>query len=177
MLLPAALAGCTSVEPAPGSVASLDALVVRTGPAACEFGAPLQQVSNGLAVWDERTQENRPGPPIAVRGLAEPVVPTLEHLPDGYIRVRANVPGRWRGLAVTGVETLFMPETDDIAHYITFAEPASRVLSVMNTNGFALDPATGRGDIDVRTEYGPGNVTLFVQARGGESALGCAQNE
>ena len=150
--------------------------MVFTGPSACEYGAPLGQISRGLAVWDESTQSNRAGPPINVTGLTQPVVPTLSRMPDNYFRARANVPARWHGLTVTGIETVFMPETDDIAHYVTFAEPRARTLAVLNQNGFALDPATGEAERAVHLPEGPGSARLFLEPRGSESALGCAEN-
>ena len=150
--------------------------MVFTGPSACEYGAPLERISNGLAVWDEATQSNRAGPPIDVPGLAQPVVPTLTPMPDNYFRARAEVPVRWRGLNVTGIETVYMPETDDIAHYVTFAEPRARALAVLIANGIALDPATGEADVDVSVPDGPASAGLFLEARGAGSALGCVEN-
>jgi hypothetical protein len=150
--------------------------MVFTGPSACEYGEPLGRISSGLAVWDERTQSNRAGPPMTVPGLARPVVPTLSRLPDNYLRARASLPGRWRGLTVTGVETVFVPETDDIAHYVTFAEPRSRALAVLIENGLALDPATGEAEVDVRVPDGQASAGLFLEPRGSGSALGCVEN-
>ena len=150
--------------------------MVFTGPSACEYGEPLGRISRGLAVWDEATQSNRAGPPINVPGLAHPIVPTLSRRADNYFRARADVPARWRTITVTGIETVFLPETDDIAHYVTFAEPRARALAVLNQNGLALDPATGAADVDVRVPDGPASAGLFLEARGAGSALGCVEN-
>ena len=150
--------------------------MVFTGPSACEYGEPLGRIANGLAIWDDTTESNRAGPPILVPGLARPVVPTLTRRPDDYFVARAEVPARWRGLQVTRIETVFMPDTDDNDHYVTFAEPRARALAVLNRNGFALDPATGEADMPVRLPEGPGSAGLFLEARGAGSALGCAEN-
>ena len=108
--------------------------------------------------------------------MDRPVVPQLSRIAGGYFRARAELRAPWRGLTVTGVETIFMPETDDISHFVTFAEPRSTALAVLTANGFGLDPGTGSVDRQVVTPDETATITLFLESRGRGSALGCVQN-
>lgn len=176
-MLSVALSGCATIETAPVTLSGLDELVTFTGAAVpCQFGAPLDRVVSGLAIWDERAGRNRAGPPLSLAGADRPVVPRLSRIAGGYFRARAELRAPWRGLTVTGVETIFMPETDDISHFVTFAEPRGRALTVLNANGFELDPGTGSADREVVTPDETATVTLFLEPRGRGSALGCAHN-
>ena len=171
LFLCTALAACTSL--ARESVPSLEPVIVFANPSTCQFGEPLERLFAGLAVWNDRTETSEAGPPFEIPGLPQPVVPRLERLDGGYVRAFAPVRGRWRGLTVTGIEAVFLPETDDQWEHINFAESRERVLAVLNANGFGLDPRSYRSDVDVSVPDWEASVTLSLEQRESGSSLGC----
>lgn len=101
-------------------------------------------------------------------------MPRLSPRPNGYLRAHAELRGRWHGLTVSGVETVFMPETDDIVSRILFAERRERLIEVANQQGFGLDPRTGEMLSPGAGTEPQSSMFLFAERHGRGSALSCA---
>ena len=173
LLIAAALAGCGSIAAAQ-LPPSLEQVLVFADPAACEYGEPLGQIFAGLAVWDDAMQASRAGAPFRVSGLSQTLIPRLTRQPDGYVRIHAPLRGRWHGLTVTGVETVFLPETDDIVSRILFAAPLARLIEVAHAQGFRLDPRTGEMLTAHRGGAPESSIFLSAERYRGGSALSCS---
>lgn len=169
-------AGCASVGPDGAALPPLERLVVFADPASCAFGPPLARLFDGLTFWNERAGRLEAGRPFRLPGLAQRVVPRLAPVGDGYLSGRAALRGRWHGLTVTGVESVFRPESDDGWTEIHFAEPPAAALPRLNAIGFGLDPATGRSEVDVSEPEWEASVSLALEGRGNGSVLSCASN-
>ena len=168
------MAGCATDEGPAAPLPALEPVLAFANPAACDYGAALGQIFGGLATWDEATQRNRAGAPFQVPGLAQTIVPRLTPRSNGYLRVHAELRGGWHGLTVTGVETVFLPETDDIVSRILFAEPRERLIEVANQHGFGLDPRTGEMLPPAAGTEPQSSMFLFAERHGRGSALSCA---
>ena len=97
---------------------------------------------------DRETFESRRGGPIRVPGFDRPLIPTFERTReiDGNADIRAviadlDLPGRWHGLAVTGLRRSFYEESDVAAFQVRFAEPPDRVRDTLVRQ--RLQPAAG----------------------------------
>lgn len=130
--------------------ANLDPALRFRAPASCDMGGSLQAVVNAMVNFDYAANETRAPPPVAVPGLAVPLVAHFERThpvketPD-LVQVSVSLPlrGRWHGLRVTGLVRNFVEEADDDVLEIEFADPPARVRAVLNRAGFQL-PAIGR---------------------------------
>ena len=165
-----AAAGGTSTRPLP----SLEPVIVFANPAGCEFGEPLARIFDGLAAWNDATGRNEAGAPFRVPGLPQLIVPRLARQADGYVRAYADLRGRWHGLNVTGVETVFLPESDDFVLRILFAAPRGRLIEVLNAQGFGLDPRTGETAVGDASVEPASSMFVSVEPRGRRMALSCA---
>ena len=82
-----------------------------------------------------------------------------------------DLPGRWHGLAVTGLRRSFYEESDASAFQIRFAEPPERVRETLEPA--RLPPAAGGRVREVDEE--PGIATAIgVERIDGGAALTCA---
>ena len=151
----------------------LERVIVFSDARSCTFGEPLARIFSGLARWNERTGRNEAGPPVRIAGLARPLVPTLRRLDRDYLSAAIPLRGRWHGLTVTRIDTIFIPESDVGANRIHFAEPRARVLAVLNARGFGLDPRTYSATVDVRTPEMEQSVTLSLERSGAGTIFSC----
>lgn len=145
-------------------------------PATCEYARPLARLFEGLSVWNDSAARSEPGPPVRLPGFGEPLVPILEPRPNDYLSASLPLRGRWHGLTVTSIESIFLPETDDGAYFIHFAEPRERAIATLNALGFGLDPRTYASEADVSDPDWDATVSLALQPHGEGSSLACAHN-
>jgi len=127
----------------------LDPVLRFRAPATCDMSESLQAMVGAMVHFDPASGEVRSPPPVAVPGLAQPLVPRFERNPvhgaADTVQVTVTLPlrGRWHGLRVTGLIRTFLDEADEDLLEIEFADPAARVRAVLNRAGFRL-PAVGR---------------------------------
>ncbi|HYI64025.1 MAG TPA: hypothetical protein VEW71_03985 [Allosphingosinicella sp.] len=144
----------------------------------CSQSPALASVLEQMVRIDPTTFESRRGGPISVPGYDRPLVPTFERTReiDGNSDIRAvtadlDLPGRWHGLAVTGLRRSFYEESDASAFDVRFAEPPERVRETLVRQGFRLPPVGEFREVNlepgISTEIGVGRID-------GGAALTCA---
>jgi len=144
----------------------------------CSREPNLESIFEQMVRIDPQTFESRRGGPISVPGYDRPLVPTFERTReiDGNADIRSvtadlDLPGRWHGLAVSGLRRSFYEESDASAFDIRFAEPPERVRETLVRHGFRLPPA---GEFrQVGTEPGISTEIGIARIEGG-AALTCA---
>jgi hypothetical protein len=177
LALAALLGGCVS-HPSSRPLPPLDPIFRFSRPHLCEMAEPLEGLFGGLSVWDEAAQRAKAGPPVALPGIGQRLIPRLRRVDREYVAAAAPLSGRWLGLTVTGIETVFIPESDVGWRSIHFADPPGTVTAALNRAGFGLAPRTRRSEVEFRDETPSASATLAVGARrGGGSTFVCAVGE
>ena len=144
----------------------------------CSPSSALASVLEQMVRIDPRTFESRRGGPISVPGYAQPITPPFERRREvGHgsdireVTADLDLPGRWHGLAVTGLRRSFYEESDASAFDVRFAEPPERVRETLVRQGFRLRPVGEFREVDaepgISTEIGVGRID-------GGAALTCA---
>ena len=154
----------TPAQPARPEPVNLGAVLNLQSLADCSQSPRLAAIFEQMVRIDPETFESRRGGPIAVPGYDRPIVPTFERVREtGENRdIRAvtadlDLPGRWHGLAVTGLRRSFYEESDSSAVGILFAEPADRVRDTLAHEGFRLPPVD-----EVREVGGDNEISLAI---------------
>jgi hypothetical protein len=164
--------------PAPGPAAPVDlgAALDLGRLADCSQSPALASVLEQMVRIDPETFESRRGGPIRVPGYAQALVPTFERTREieGNADIRAvvadlDLPGRWHGLAVTGLRRSFYEESDVGAFQVRFAQAPERVREALNRQGFRLPPVGALREID---EEGI-TTSLGIERSEGGAALTC----
>ena len=143
----------------------------------CSRSPALASVMDRMVRIHPETFESQRGGPIRIAGFERPIVPTFERTReiDGNADIRAvvadlDLPGRWHGLAVTGLRRSFYEESDVSAFQVRFAEAPERVRDVLGRHGFRLAPVG-----EVREIEQDGIATAIgVERIDGGAALTCA---
>lgn len=142
----------------------------------CSRSPALASVFDRLVRIHPETFESQRGGPISVPGYERPIVPTFERTREieGNADIRAvvadlDLPGRWHGLAVTGLRRSFYEESDVGAFQLRFAEAPERVRDILNRQGFRLPPV---GEVREVEEEGM-TVSLGIERTEGGAALTC----
>ena len=171
--LAALLGSCVSAPPS-GPLPSLDSVFAFTRPHLCDMAEPLEGLFGGLFLWDDVAGEAKAGPPVRLPGTDQFLTPRLRRIDGDYQAILAPLRGRWLGLTVTGIETAFIPETDQGWRSIHFADPPGAVTAALNRAGFGLDSRTRSAEVAFHDETWSGLASLGVSPRpGGGSTLVC----
>lgn len=143
----------------------------------CSRSPALASVLDQMVRIHPETFESQRGGPLSVPGYERPLVPTFERTREieGNADIRAvvadlDLPGRWHGLAVTGLRRSFYEESDVGAFQVRFAEPSERVRETLGRQGFRLPPV---GEVRELDEEGISTVIGIETIEGG-AALTCA---
>ena len=144
----------------------------------CARSPALATIIDQMVRIDPETFESRRGGPINVPGYDRPLIPSFERTReiDGNADIRAvtadlDLPGRWHGLAVTGLRRSFYEESDASAFDVRFAESPERVRETLVRQGFRLPRVGEFRDVDAE----PGISTVIGVGRiDGGAALTCA---
>ncbi|HYN46678.1 MAG TPA: hypothetical protein VES64_08310 [Allosphingosinicella sp.] len=155
-----------------GSALSLDRL------ADCAREPALASILEQMVRIDPQSFESRRGGPISVPGYAQPITPTFErrremaHNSDiREVTADLDLPGRWHGLAVTGLRRSFYEESDVASFEVRFAEPPERVRDTLVRHGFRLSPVGEFRELD----EGEGiTMVIGIDRIDGGAALTCA---
>ena len=174
---PPPVAKAPPAPPAPPEPVDLGAVLGLDSLADCGRSPALASIVEQMVRVDQQTFESSRGGPIEVAGYDRPIVPTFERTREveGNTDIRAvtadlDLPGRWHGLAVTGLRRSFHEESDSSSLEIRFAEPPERVRETLIRNGFSL-PAVG----EMRELEAEGLSTVIgVERIEGGAALLCA---
>ena len=175
---PPAAKQASPAPPAPPGPVDLGSVLGLQSLADCSRGPALASVLEQMVHIDPQTFESRRGGPIGVPGYERPLIPTFERTREigGGADIRAvtadlDLPGRWHGLAVTGLRRSFYEESDASAFDVRFAESPERVRETLVRHGFRLPPVSEFRDVDaepgISTEIGVGRID-------GGAALTCA---
>lgn len=163
--------------PAPPEPVDLGAVLGLDSLADCGRSPALASIVDQMVRVDQQTFESSRGGPIEVAGYDRPIIPTFERIREveGNTDIRAvtadlDLPGRWHGLAVTGLRRSFHEESDSSSLEIRFAEPPERVRETLVRNGFGLPPV---GEMRELEAEGLSTVIGVERIEGG-AALTCA---
>jgi hypothetical protein len=166
-----------AAPPAPPQPVDLGAALGLDSLADCGRSPALAAIVDQMVRIDPDSFESSRGGPIEVAGYDRPIVPTFERVREieGNTDIRAvtadlDLPGRWHGLAVTGLRRSFHEESDSASLEIRFAEPAERVRETLARHGFTLPPV---GELREVEEEGL-SVVIGVERIEGGAALTCA---
>jgi hypothetical protein len=169
----------TRTPPAPPQPVDLGSALALGRLADCSQSPALASVLEQMVRIDPRTFESRRGGPISVPGYDRPITPTFERRREvsGSTDIREvtsdlDLPGRWHGLAMTGLRRSFTEESDVSSIEIRFAEPPERVRDTLVRHGFGLPPVGEFREFD----QGGSVVTMIigVDRIDGGAALTCA---
>ncbi len=163
--------------PAPPRPIDLGAALGLDSLADCARSPALASIVERMVRIDPRTFESRRGGPIEVPGYDRPIVPTFERTREieGNTDIRAvtadlDLPGRWHGLAVSGLRRSFHEESDAASLEVRFAEPAERVRETLVRHGFSLPPVGELRDLEAEGL----STAIGVERIEGGAALLCA---
>ena len=163
--------------PAPPEPVDLGAALGLDSLADCSRSPALASIVEQMVRVDQQSFESSRGGPIEVAGYDRPIIPTFERTREveGNTDIRAvtadlDLPGRWHGLAVTGIRRTFQEESDAASLEVRFAEPPGRVRETLVRNGFRLAPV---GELREVEEEGL-SVVIGVERIESGATLTCA---
>jgi hypothetical protein len=174
---PPPAAQAPAAPPAPPQPVDLGSALDLGRLADCAQSPALAAILERMVRIDPRTFESRRGGPISVAGYDRPITPTFErkrevaHGADmREVTADLDLPGRWHGLATTGLRRYFHEESDVSAFAILFAEPPRRVRETLVRQGFRLPPVGEFRDVDEEEGI---STMIGVEPVEGGAALTC----
>jgi len=174
---PPPAAQAPTAPPAPPRPVEIGLILGLDGLSDCSRSSALEWVLEQMVRTDPETFESSRGGPIQVPGYDRPIVPTFERIREVEANsdIRAvtadlDLPGRWHGLAVTGLRRSFHEESDAASLEVRFAEPPERVREMLVRHGFRLAPVGELRDLEVEGL----SMVIGVERIEGGAALLCA---
>ena len=151
-----------------------------TNPKRCRWSEAAQNVlSNSVAFDDSRNMYPTIPANVRIPGQSGTVKSRLTRPDKDYpevVEIFVDFKGRWNGLTVLGLSTMFLEESDGLdGTAVRFAEPVGQVVEVLMRNGFVVNrDGSTREQIDKRDRDGNiDGVVTVVERKNGETMFYC----